>query len=335
MFLSPEALVLLLLLPIIGGFQVWRGRKRQQRILRFGDAERMTLLSRNISPVQRRLQTALWYIAATAVIVALARPAWGLAVETVETRGVAVIMVLDVSRSMDAVDMGGLSRLERAQIDLESLLDTLEGHAVGLVIFAGRAYVQLPLTTDLFSAKLFLQATSSNAITQQGTALGDAIELAVEMVDERVADSTIIIVASDGENHLGDPLLAAEAAAEKGIVIHTLGYGTTEGATIPVLRDDGFTDVLTDESGAVVFTRLQEDILQDIAQLTGGSYQQADAAGLAISTIAQYVKLIEADILGESVVTRLVERFEIFVAIAVLAILSGLVLSQSSGRMAK
>ncbi len=334
MFLSPEALTLLLLLPIIGAFQVWRGRKRQMRLLRFGDAERITVLTRNINiaPMQRQLQAILWYIAAAAVIIALARPAWGLAVETVETRGVAVIIVLDVSRSMDAVDMGGLSRLERAKIDIESLLDALEGQAVGLVVFAGRAYVQLPLTTDLFSATLFLRATSSNAITQQGTALGDAIELAVEMVDERVADNMVIIVASDGENHLGDPLLAAEAAAEKGVVIHTLGYGTTEGATIPVLRDDGFTDVLTDESGAIVFTRLEEDILQDIAQLTGGSYQQADAAGLAISTIAQYVKLIEADILGESVVTRLVERFEIFVAIAVLAIISSFALSWGNER---
>ena len=330
MFAYPLALLLLLLLPVAGGFLIWRSRARENALHRIGDTRMVGTLLSGVSSNRRRWKTILWLIAVGMLIIALAQPAWGMAAEVVETQGVAVIAVLDVSKSMDAEDVGP-SRLERAKLDLQELFGALEGNDIGLILFAGNAYVQLPLTNDVHTATTFLQAASSQSITRQGTALEEALRLAIDSFDARLAADAVIVVASDGENHEGDPSAAAEDAADRGITIHTLGYGQEEGATIPVRTGSGSTEIKTDRSGSVVLTRLDETALQQIAETTGGSYRRAGSSGSAISRLAEAIRAQDAGSLGEQTTTRRIQRFGIFVALALLALSAEMLLPETEG----
>ncbi|HEX2620900.1 MAG TPA: VWA domain-containing protein, partial [Phototrophicaceae bacterium] len=236
MFENPVILLLLILLPVIGALFVWRTHVRQAALLRVG--EDVTRLVEPISQNKRRWKSALWLASVGLVIVALARPVWGLDADIVETRGVAVVVVLDVSASMDAQDVLP-SRLEKAKLAIRELLRGAEGNLFGLVLFAGDAFVQFPLTTDVDSALTFVHAASSKSISRQGTAIEDALRLALGTLDERISSSSIIVLMTDGENQDGNPVSAAQEAADRGVTIHVIGYGTPDGDVIPVYDENG------------------------------------------------------------------------------------------------
>jgi Ca-activated chloride channel family protein len=330
-FLAPEFLLLLLLLPVAAAIMVARGRARAAAVQRVGESELMRYLSSQVSPARRLWKAGLWLAALGSLVIALARPVWGADVEVIETQGVAVMVVLDVSSSMDARDVAP-SRLERAKLDLRTLFEGLAGNQIGLILFAGTAYVQLPLTSDVFSAEVFLNAASSGAITQQGTAIDSALRLALDSLKDYDPAQSVIVLASDGESQQGDPLLGAQLAADRGIKIYTVGYGTAEGSTIPVLDSTGKQiPKVNRANGQPVITQLSEQTLRTIAQQTGGSYARGGDGGV-IPMLINQVNALPGGKLGQQTAARQVERFEIFVLIAVLALTMEILLPETRGR---
>jgi Ca-activated chloride channel family protein len=320
-FTNASALILLVLLPAAVAFLVWRNRVRVAALCRIGDAELTRMLMAHVSGTRRIWKSALWLLAVGALIVALARPVWGVEMDVVEVRGVSVMVVLDVSNSMNAQDVLP-SRIERAKLAIHDILESLSGHELGLILFAGEAYIHFPFTTDTFSAGSFLNAVTTDAITRQGTAIEAALRLAVDAFADKSGTEEFIILITDGENHEGDPLLVADEAAQQGIVIHAVGYGDpVEGAPVPVFDEAGnVIDFKKDRFGQVVTSRLNETILQEIAERTGGTYHRASAGGIEIVNIVNQINEAEAGELGSRTETHGVERFGVFVALALLAL---------------
>jgi Ca-activated chloride channel family protein len=328
-FIHTPFLLLLIVVPILALFLILRGRARARGLSRIGDTELVNALLSQVSFARRRWKALLWLVTLTLLIVAVARPAWGIELQKIEKEGAAVIIVLDVSRSMDAQDVLP-SRLERAKLDLRDLFAGLEGSDAGIILFAGQAVKFMPLTYDMEAAQIYIGAVSSSAISVQGTAIAEALKLAVESFDERITGQPVIVLISDGENHEGDTQEAAREAAELGIVIHTLGYGTTAGATVPVFDEAGnIIDYKTDANGELVQSKLDETVLQKIADLTGGIYQPHDGGGLAMRRLLETVNLTRAGSPGEEFIARPVERFEIFVALALLLLSLEMLLSEA------
>ena len=320
-FLSAGALLLLAILPLWILFFGWRSRARVAILKQLGDIDLIGTLFPQVSGARRRWKSALWLCALAALIIALARPVWGVDLDVVQTQGVSVMIVLDVSNSMAAQDILP-NRLERAKLAIRDLFDGLAGNEIGLIVFAGTAFVQFPLTTDPVSAVTFLNAVSTDSITRQGTAIEAALRLAMESFGEQSPAAHIIVLMTDGENHEGDPLHAADEAAQQGITIHAIGYGDPdEGVPIPVVdSSENIISYKTDEAGNVVLSKLDEDILKSIAECTGGTYQRASASGVEITNLMNQIHQAEAGDLGSRTETRGVERFGIFVALALLAL---------------
>lgn len=332
-FANSSVLILLILIPLGGIFFRWRSNERAQMLAKLGDPSQIRVLSSRVDQRQRMLKSALWLFALSCVIIAAARPAWGVTQSTVEVSGAAVMVVLDVSVSMDAQDVLP-SRLDRARLTARELFDEFEGGAVGLVLFAGTGFVQLPLTTDRASAATFLNAASSDSITQQGTAIEPALRLAMRSFDQRNLARGIIVLMSDGENHEGDPLAAAEEAAERGIQIHVLGYGADEGAPIPLHGSDGqIIGYKSDQFGNLVLTRLNESILQQIAGTTGGIYRRASSSGIEVFDLLNAIQQSQGIVLEPRSRVRSVERFGLFVLLAVIALGIEIVLPETRSKV--
>lgn len=317
-FAVPMALWLLLLLPVWAGFFVWRWRVQQTRVQRLGDAPLVQGLMPNISPRRRTAKAVLWGLTLFFLIIALARPVWGVELNVVEAQGINLLVVLDVSNSMNAQDVLP-SRLERAKLTIRDLFTGLNGNAVGLLLFAGEPVLQFPLTTDLFSAEVFLQSAGTHAISRQGTALEDALLLALESFDPQSPAAKVIVLFTDGENHEGDALRAAQVAAEQSVIIHVVGYGDPDGAPVPVFDAFGQqTGYVTDRANDIVISRLDEDTLRAIAEASGGLYQRVSANNIESVNILQAISRLETQLLERRTEQQGVERFAIFVGLAVL-----------------
>jgi Ca-activated chloride channel family protein len=302
-------LVLLLIPAIIGaGFVTYRRR-----------SVRLVTAKILVAPVMgRHLRLGLWGGAAACAIVALANPVWGIEAELIEARGTAVVLVMDVSASMDALDLTP-SRLERAKIAAMDILSGGSGDLFGLVLFAGEAFVQFPLTTDVETAASFVQSARSAVITRQGTAIEAALGLALDVIDERVSGGAMIVLMTDGENQTGDPMAAADAALARGIPIHVIGYGTPEGDVIPVYDENGAQiGVKANAAREIVISRLDEPALQAIAERAGGTYQRASETGIESVEILNQLAGLDAGALGARLQTISVSRYAVFAAIALL-----------------
>ncbi len=255
--------------------------------------------------------------------------------DVVAIQGVSVIIVLDVSNSMSATDMRP-TRLDRAKLTLHDLVDGLAGNEIGLVLFAGRAFVQFPLTTDTRTAQTFLKAVSTRSITQQGTAIEVALQLALDTFDNQSPAAPVIVLATDGEDHEGDIERVVAAANQRGVVIHTLGYGAAEGGQVPVLSDAGeVVGYKTDAAGALVLSQLDEEILQIIAERTGGLYQLAATGHVEISNLIQVINQMEAGILDNRLEARTIERFGLFVLMGIITLTFEMLASPRRNQLAQ
>ncbi|MGQ9887923.1 MAG: VWA domain-containing protein [Aggregatilineales bacterium] len=320
-FVHPEALYLLLLLPAAALAFAVRARIRRARWRSLGESQLIASLAPDVSPVRRSVKMALWLLAAGMLIIALARPTWGTDVEAIETQGVSVMIVLDVSRSMLARDVLP-SRLEHAKLSVLNLIEKLAGSEIGLILFAGQPLIQFPLTTDTRTLGPFVNAASADSISQQGTNLADALLLAVSSFDQKRPTAKNVVVISDGEGHRGNPLDAAAEAAAADIKVHAVGYGDPAGAPIPVLDSAGrIAGYRTNPDGSLVLSRLDEETLREIANRAGGLYQRADSDNAAISAVAEAVVSERSDALGRSIIAvRGVERFSLFLLLAAAAL---------------
>jgi Ca-activated chloride channel family protein len=266
--------------------------------------------------------------------VALTQPQCGARTERSHRYGADIVVVLDVSRSMEARDVRP-SRLERARMEVGALLDRLQGDRVGVVVFAGEAFVQCPLTTDFEAARLFLRAVRPDAVPQQGTAVANALLSAKELLDaaESSARGRVVLLVSDGEDHDGQVLAAAATLADAGVRIHALTVGTREGAQIPVVDGRGeVVDWRRDRRGNPVTTRLDETTLKLVTDRGGGRLFVAGDPGRGIDALAAALEELERSELGERDTVSYEERFAVAAFPAFLLLLAGLLLREGRPR---
>jgi Ca-activated chloride channel family protein len=315
-FANPDYLYLLLLLPAMIALFIINEFRRKKSLKRLGDSFLVGKLIPEISRIRPVLKFLFPFLALSAAVIMLARPQFGSKIEEVKKQGVEVIIALDVSNSMLAEDIQP-NRLTRAKQAISKLVDNLDNDKIGLIVFAGDAYTQIPITTDYVSAKMFLSTISPDMVPKQGTAIGAAIDLASRSFTPGEGKSKAIIIITDGENHEDDPVSAAENASKAGIVIHTIGIGSSDGVPVP-LGTGSRRDYLKDADGATVITKLDEEILKKIAVSTGGNYIRASNSSIGLDEIFNDIRKMKKDELESTMYTEYNDQFQVFTAIALL-----------------
>ena len=283
------------------------------RLREFGNPDLLKRLMPNASIIRPQLKFYTLMVVLVLMIVALARPQFGSKLQTAKKQGVEAMIVLDVSNSMMAQDIQP-NRLERSKLILSKLIDDMVDDKIGLIVFAGDAFVQLPITTDNVSAKMFLSSINPNLVPRQGTAIGTAIDLAIQSFgpNESEAGRTIIVI-TDGENHEDDAVGAAKLAQEKGITVNVVGMGTPEGTPIPV---GGTMSFRKDKDGNVVVTKLNETMCRQIAEAGSGIYVRADNSNTALKVVSGQIGEMQKGNLETKSYAEYDEKFYIFVWIA-------------------
>lgn len=310
LFAQHKYLLLLLLIPIFIVVYAFIVSGRKRRIRKFGDEAMVKALMPSYSGAKGWLRVIIFCMAFFFFVVGLARPQMGAKLEERTIKGAEVMIALDVSNSMLAEDYSP-NRLERAKLAISRLVDRLRDDRIGLIVFAGRSFVQLPITTDYVSAKMFLNSISTESVPVQGTAIGDALMTSIRSFSAQSEKSRVIIIITDGENHEDDPIEAAKNAADMGIRVYTIGVGSTEGQPIPV---DG--ELLKDKDGNIVVTKLNEDVLREIASVGNGAYIHATGDEFGLNPIIDAIRAMEEEELTSQVFEAYEELYMYFFAIA-------------------
>ena len=314
-FADIEMLWWLLTIPVFVVAYVLITRHKRRQLSEFGDPELMTQLMPDASKSRPIVKFALLMGALSLLIIAAARPQYGQQEKTVKRQGIEVMVALDISNSMLAEDVAP-NRLARAKQMLSKMIDNMVDDKVGLVVFAGEAFTQLPITCDYVSAKMFLNTISPKLIPTQGTAIGAALQTAIRSFGSQESDAgRAIILITDGENHEDDAIAAAKQAQELGIQVFVIGIGKPEGSPIPVL---GTNDYIKDRSGQVVVSRLNEEMCQEIAQAGKGAYVRCDNTNTAMRALQQELDRIATTDLETTVYADYNEQYQSFVLIALL-----------------
>jgi Ca-activated chloride channel family protein len=328
-FAEPGILWWLVAVPAIAALVLVLAMSRRRAIAAFaGGAGRVPVFSSEVSRHKRAAKAVALLIAVTAGIVAAARPQWGSGTETITRKGIDLAIVLDTSKSMAASDVAP-SRLARGVRAASSLLARLEGDRVGLITFAGKPAIACPLTLDHEAVKLFLDAVDVEAVSVPGTALAAAVEQGIRALGPPASEGTeakgrALIVISDGEDHEGGVDEAVAAARQAGVAVYAIGCGTDQGAPIPEGESGAYKK---DSRGQVVTTRLDERPLRKLALETGAKYFRATAAEGEVEAIAEALSQMDASGSGTVLKTRWVERFQIPLAIALLALVAETLIS--------
>lgn len=331
-FAHPEFLFLLILIPVLVLVFLYTVYLKRKRINEFGNPDLLAGLMPNVSKYRPHVKFYLQMTALLFLIIVLAQPQFGTKIDESKREGIEVMIALDVSNSMNAQDIQP-NRLEKAKLTLSKLIDGMSEDKVGLVVFAGNAYTQLPITVDYVSAKMFLSSISTNMLPRQGTAIGSAIDLCLKSFPEKSKSGKAIILITDGENHEDDAIGAAKLAAEKGVVVHVIGMGTPQGAPIPV---DGTMSFKKDNEGNVVVSKLSEDMCRNIAIAGGGIYVRADNNNTAYKVVSKELdKLTKSDI-NTKVFAEYNEQFQSFAIFAlVILLIEFFVLERKNKRLSK
>ncbi len=319
-FANPNLLWLLLVAAALIALFVIANIRSQKALVRFGNLSLLRPLMHGVSHKKRNLKFVLQMTALVCLIVAAARPQFGSKIEIVKKEGVEVMVCLDISNSMLAEDIAP-SRLDKAKRMLVRMLDQMQNDQVGLIVFAGDAVVQLPITNDYVSAKMFLESITPDYISIQGTAIGAAINLATRSFTAKEESSKSIVLITDAENHEDDAAGAAAAAYEKGIPTHVIGVGSVQGAVIP----DGsgrLNSPRKDATGNPVTTRLDEAIAQQVAEAGHGIYAHADNTNSAINRVITSLHEMKTTELESHVYAEYDDQFVWFVFVAMLCLLA-------------
>ena len=309
-FAQAQYLFLLLLIPFFFLIQALVLRLRRRRIRKFGDEKLVRELMPSYAKAKVWVRLTLFSVGFFFFVIGLSRPQIGAKLKEHETKGAEIMIALDVSNSMLAEDYSP-NRLERAKLAISRLVDKLRDDRIGLIVFAGNSFVQLPITTDYVSAKMFLNSISTESVPVQGTAIGEAINTAMRSFSAQSEKSRAIIVITDGENHEDDPVAAAKQAAEMGVRVFTIGVGSPEGKPIPM--DGG---LLKDKDGNIVVTRLDEKVLQEVAQAGNGVYVRAGNSEFGLNPIIDDIRRMEDEKYSSIVFEEYDEQFMYFLAIA-------------------
>lgn len=324
-FASPEWFLALALLPVLAAGLWFGARRRNSLLARFGEADLVQRLTATVNPASRRWKSVLLVLATGLMVIALARPQFGTRVETVRRRGQDVVVAVDLSQSMMAEDISP-NRLEAARLAILRLIRNLDGDRIGLVAFAGEAFIQSPLTADYSAAALFLNAMDPEIMPVQGTDLGQALQMSLDALDQGAREDRILVLVTDGEDHEGEIDPQIQRAVESGVRIHAVGLGSAEGVPIPAGPSgrDGF---LRDDEGNVVTTRLDEATLQNLASATGGQYVRVAAGVTAFSDLVDDIAAGEGEEAETREVTQFEEQFPLFLGLALILLIVEFLLS--------
>ena len=314
-FANIEMLWWLITIPVFVIAYIIITKRKQRQLMEFGDPELMAQLMPDASKSRPIVKFTLLMVALVLLIVAAARPQYGQQEKTVKRQGIEVMVALDISNSMLAEDVAS-NRLDRAKQMLSKMIDNMTDDKVGLVVFAGEAFTQLPITCDYVSAKMFLNTISPKLIPTQGTAIGAALQTAIRSFGSQESDAgRAIILITDGENHEDDATAVAKQAQELGIQVFVIGIGKPEGSPIPV---PGTNDYIKDRSGQVVVSRLNEEMCQEIAQAGKGAYVRCDNTNTAMRALQQELDRIATTDLETTVYADYNEQYQSFLLIALL-----------------
>lgn len=326
-FAQPQYLILIGVIPLLFLFHGINRVVRKRRLAKLGDKKIIeTLLPLN-SKSRGWIKITLLSIALFFFAIGLSRPQLGARLKEIEGKGSEIMIALDVSNSMLAQDYSP-NRLERAKLAISRLSDKMRGDRIGLIVFAGQAFIQLPITTDYLSAKMFLNSITTSSVPVQGTSLQDAINLGIKSFSADAKGGKALIIISDGEDHEEGAVEAAKSAKELGIVIYTIGIGTPEGKPIPM--EDG--QLLKDKEGNIVVTRLNESSLAMIAEAGGGSYIKAGNSDFGLDEIVDRVKNLEKEGFSSVVFEDFDEQYFYFLAIALLFFILELLVTERRGK---
>jgi Ca-activated chloride channel homolog len=304
-------------IPVMLLLVVWYFASRRRRLKRMGDTELVTQLIPYSSRSKRIIKAVLFLLAFSSVILALCNLQTGSKLTEVKREGADIIVCLDVSNSMLAQDLSP-NRLARAKYALEKMIDMLEGDRLGLVIFAGEAYVQLPITTDYNAAKMFLESVGPGMVPVQGTKIAEAIKKASESFSTDEGKNRAIILITDGENHESAAIEAAEEAAKKDIMINTIGIGSQNGVPIPLVENGAVKGYRKDKEGQTIVTKLNADLLKTIAGKANGVFVQASQADIGLNAVLDKINELDKAQLENKMYTDYEDQFQWFIGLALL-----------------
>ncbi len=327
-FEEPLHFVLLIGVLLLGLFMFWAVARKKLLLARFGDLPLLLKTAPYISFARQRTKALLILLGLALVVVTLARLQFGTHMEMLKREGIDIMVALDVSNSMLAQDMKP-NRLEKAKQELRSIIDRLKGDRVGLIAFAGEAFVQCPLTLDYGAARMLLGAMDNSSVSIQGTSIKSAIEVAAKSFEQREKKHKVLLLLTDGEDLEGGAQEAAEEAANSGIKLYTVGIGNPNGEPIPVLdRGGNQVGFKKDENGDVIISKLDEMTLQKIALATGGKYYNASAGEIELDRIFDDIGKMEKKELEGALVTRYDDRYQWPLLLALLCIVGEFFVSE-------
>jgi Ca-activated chloride channel family protein len=319
-FANPEYLIALWLIPALIVLFVLFNRNRKRLLEKFADKDIHKFIMYSYSGAKSKFKFALILVVLSLLIIAFSNPQVGTKMQEVKQTGIDVYILLDVSRSMAAEDIKP-NRLEKAKYQISNLIQKLRGDRIGLIVFSGDAYIQFPLTTDYSAANLFLSAVDFNSVPQPGTAIASAINMAVQSFDSAATDKAIILI-TDGEDHEGDIDAAVDEATELEIKIYTIGLGSPDGLPIPVYDNRGKqVGFKQDNNGQTVLTRLNENILREIADNGNGKYYRGNNYEDYLEKIYSDLSTLEQAEFGVKKVTDYEDRFYYFLIPAIILLI--------------
>lgn len=325
-FENPAFLYLLIIIPVIIVIRFLEMRKRKLKLKKFGDLSLLKQLMPDVSSSRKSLKFWLMGAALALLIVMLARPQMGTKISQEKRKGIEVIISLDISNSMRAEDVVP-SRLDKSKMLVENMVDNFTNDKVGLVVFAGDAFIQLPITSDYVSAKMFLQNTDPSMIATQGTDLAGAIELSSKSFTQQDKVGRAILIITDGEDHEGGAIEAAEKARKNGIRVFVLGVGSTKGSPVP----DGNGGYMKDNSGQEVISALNEEMCKQVAQAGGGAYIHVDNTSLAQRQLNDELTKLQKGDISSVVYSEYDEQFQaVGILVLILLIIEMLILERKN-----
>ncbi len=327
-FAAPQYFLGFIAILVLAIFAYWSARKKKRLLGIFADQKLLSGLIRNFSARRRRYKTTFFFLALVILVLAMARPQFGTHMQLVKREGQDVMLVIDVSNSMLAEDMRP-NRLERAKQEVRGLLDRLQGDRVGIVAFAGAAFVQCPLTLDYSAARLFLDIIDVDLIPQPGTNLPEAIKVATKAFNIQERKHKVMIIITDGEDFGKGLDDAVEQAKLAGVRIYTIGIGRPDGEPIPIRNSRGeMVGYKKDRNGELILTRLDEVTLKQVATATGGKYYHASAGEIALDDIYADISQMEKKELEERLMTQYEDRFQYILPLAIILLVADVMISE-------
>lgn len=318
-------------IPLLLLLFLWVIRWKKKAIANLGDLDIVKRMMPEVSHSRPLLKFIFFLLAYTFLIIGLANPQIGTKMEEVKQKGVDLMILLDVSNSMLAKDLAP-NRLENAKRSISLLIDNLHNDRIGIVVFAGQAYVQLPVTTDYAAAKLFLNTINTNMVPTQGTAIGAAIDLGMQSFDFKNGISKAMIIMTDGENHEDDAIDAAQRAFDKEVNIHVVGVGSVGGSPVPLLKNGQEAGFHTDKEGNTVVSKLDEELCKAIAAAGNGAYVRATNAGTSLTSIMGQIAKMQQKEYGNQSFKDFEDRFPFFLALALLLLVIEFFISNKKNR---